>query len=110
VQLRPAWRASGEWRVEQQRLHWPILDAFRDAAAQSGIASVDDFNGGDNEGCGYFQVNQRAGVRWNASKAFLTPILKRANLTVLTGVQVDKVLLENGRATQVKARWQGADQ
>lgn len=100
--------SEGEWRVEQQRYSWPILDAFRDAAAQSGIASVSDFNGGDNQGCGYFQVNQRSGVRWNASKAFLRPILKRPNLTVLTDVQVDKVLLENGRATQVSARWQGA--
>ena len=101
--------ADGEWRVEQQRYSWTILDAFRDAAAQNGIASVNDFNGGDNLGCGYFQVNQRAGVRWNASKAFIRPVLKRTNLTVLTGVQVDKVLLENHRATQVKARWQGAD-
>ena len=79
--------SEGEWRVEQQRYSWPILDAFRDAAAQSGIATVDDFNGGDNQGCGYFQVNQRAGVRWNASKAFLRPILKRP---------------------KVSARWQGA--
>ena len=101
--------AEGEWRVEQQRYSWPILDAFRDAAAQSGIAAVNDFNTGDNQGCGYFQVNQRAGVRWNASKAFLRPVLKRENLTVLTDVQVDKVLLDNGRATQLKARWQGAD-
>ncbi|MQU09234.1 GMC family oxidoreductase [Pseudomonas helleri] len=101
--------AEGEWRVEQQRYSWTILDAFRDAAAQNGIASVNDFNGGDNQGCGYFQVNQRAGVRWNSSKAFIRPVLKRPNLTVLTGVQVDKVLLENHRATQVKARWQGAD-
>ena len=101
--------AEGEWRVEQQRYSWPILDAFRDAAAQSGIPTVSDFNTGDNQGCGYFQVNQRAGVRWNASKAFLRPVLKRDNLTVLTDVQVDKVLLDNGRATQLKARWQGAD-
>ena len=101
--------ADGEWRVEQQRYSWPILDAFRDAAAQSGIPTVSDFNTGDNQGCGYFQVNQRSGVRWNASKAFLRPVLKRQNLTVLTDVQVDKVLLDSGRATQLKARWQGAE-
>ena len=102
--------ADGEWRVEQQRYSWPILDAFRDAAEQSGIATVDDFNGGDNQGCGYFQVNQRAGVRWNASKAFLRPVLKRPNLTVLTDVQVDKVVLDQGRATRVNARRQGIEQ
>ncbi|MCU1735556.1 MULTISPECIES: GMC family oxidoreductase [unclassified Pseudomonas] len=99
--------AEGEWRVEQQRYSWAILDAFREAAAQQGIASVDDFNGGDNQGCGYFQVNQKAGVRWNASKAFLRPIAHRTNLSVLTGVDVDRVLLENGRASAVRARWQG---
>ncbi|PRA21308.1 GMC family oxidoreductase [Pseudomonas poae] len=98
---------GGEWRVEQQRLHWPILDAFRDAAAQSGIANINDFNQGDNEGCGYFQVNQKAGVRWNAAKAFLKPVRQRPNLTVLTDVEVDRVLLEDGRASQVVARQQG---
>ncbi|PMY41615.1 MULTISPECIES: GMC family oxidoreductase [Pseudomonas] len=102
--------AAGEWRVERQRLSWPILDAFRSAAEQSGIASIDDFNGGDNEGCGYFQVNQKAGVRWNAAKAFLKPIRQRPNLTVLTGVEVDRVLLENGRAAAVSARHQGQPQ
>ena len=102
--------SDGEWRVEQQRYSWPILDAFRAAAAQSGIPTVDDFNTGDNQGCGYFQVNQRAGVRWNASKAFLRPILKRPNLTVLTDVHVNKVLLDHGRATHVRARWQGTEQ
>lgn len=100
--------AEGEWRVEQQRYSWPILDAFRDAAEQSGIAKVADFNTGDNVGCGYFQVNQRSGVRWNASKAFLRPVQGRPNLTVLTGVQVDQIILENARASAVKARWQGA--
>ncbi|MBF8722392.1 GMC family oxidoreductase [Pseudomonas guariconensis] len=99
---------DGEWRVEQQRYSWPILDAFRDAAEQSGIAKVADFNTGDNAGCGYFQVNQRSGVRWNASKAFLRPVQTRPNLTVLTGVEVDQVILDNTRATAVKARWQGA--
>lgn len=98
---------DGEWRVEQQRYSWAILDAFREAAAQQGIASVDDFNGGDNQGCGYFQVNQKAGVRWNASKAFLRPIADRPNLDVLTGVDVDRVVLENGRAVAVRGRWQG---
>ncbi|MFJ4248155.1 GMC family oxidoreductase [Pseudomonas sp. NPDC089741] len=99
--------AKGEWRVEQQRLSWPILDAFRSAAEQSGIASIDDFNHGDNEGCGYFQVNQKSGVRWNAAKAFLKPVRDRTNLTVLTGVEVDRVLLENGRASKVSARHEG---
>ena len=98
---------EGEWRVEQQRYSWPILDAFRAAAAQSGIESVADFNGGDNQGCGYFQVNQRSGIRWNSAKAFLRPARNRPNLTVLTNVLVDQVILDAGRASAVRARWQG---
>lgn len=61
---------QGSWRVERQRLSWSILDAFRQAASQAGIPSVDDFNTGDNEGCSYFEVNQKRGVRWTAAKAF----------------------------------------
>ncbi len=76
--------AGGEWRVEEQRLSWEILDAFRAAAAEVGIPPVEDFNRGDNEGCGYFQVNQKRGVRWSTAKAFLRPALKRPNLTLLT--------------------------
>ncbi|UZJ59411.1 GMC family oxidoreductase N-terminal domain-containing protein [Pseudomonas sp. KU26590] len=102
--------ARGEWRVEQQRLSWTLLDAFREAAAQTGIPSIPDFNGGDNEGCSYFQVNQRRGVRWNASKAFLRPALKRPNLTVITGAEVSRVVFENSRASGVIARVNGQEQ
>lgn len=96
--------AKGEWRVEQQRLSWPILDAFRQAAAQTGIASIPDFNAGDNEGCSYFQVNQRRGVRWNASKAFLRPIAQRPNLTVMTGFEASRVDFQKGRASAIVAQ------
>ncbi|WP_375740828.1 GMC family oxidoreductase [Pseudomonas boanensis] len=97
----------GEWRVERQRLSWEILDAFRAAAGECGIAPLEDFNTGDNQGCGYFQVNQRSGVRWNASKAFLRPALQRPNLAVRTGVEVHRLLLENGRAVGLTGRWEG---
>ncbi|WP_457977684.1 GMC family oxidoreductase N-terminal domain-containing protein [Ectopseudomonas composti] len=98
---------DGEWRVERQRLSWEILEAFREAAAQSGIASVDDFNAGDNEGCSYFQVNQKRGVRWNASKAFLRDIRQRPNLHVLTGAEAERVELAENRASALHLRCQG---
>ncbi|SDX85601.1 choline dehydrogenase [Collimonas sp. OK242] len=88
--------AGGEWRVEKQRLSWKILDAFRDAAAEVGIPKVDDFNRGDNEGSGYFDVNQKRGIRWNAAKAFLRSASGRGNLTIMTGCQVKRLLLERG--------------
>ena len=102
---------GGEWRVEQQRLSWPLLDVFRQAAAEAGIPATDDFNRGDNFGCGYFEVNQRKGVRWNASKAFLRPAAGRTNLKVVTGAQVLRLLRSDdgsGRVHGVECRVGGA--
>lgn len=87
--------AGGEWRVEQQRLSWKILDAFRDAAEQVGIEKVDDFNGGDNAGSSYFEVNQRRGIRLNTAKAFLKPAARRPNLTIMTGCHVERLLFDD---------------
>ncbi len=84
----------GEWRVEQQRLRWPILDAFAAAAQQAGIPATSDFNAGTNEGVGYFEVNQKKGLRWNTAKAFLRPTcLGRPNFELWTGAQVRKLRL-----------------
>lgn len=85
---------GGEWRVEAQRHKWDILEAFREAAAESGIPPIDDFNGGDNEGSSYFQVNQRSGVRWNAAKAFLRGLEARPNFTLVTQAEVDRVTFD----------------
>ncbi len=93
--------AGNEWRVEKQRLNWEILDAFAAAAREAGIPATADFNRGSNEGVGYFEVNQRTGVRWNTSKAFLRPAIPRDNLQVWTGATVSRVVLEGGRATGV---------
>ena len=101
--------AGHEWRVEQQRLSWEILDAFRDAAVEAGIAKIDDFNRGDNAGSSRFEVNQRRGVRVSASKAFLRPAIARANLTVLTDVHVKKLRLEGRRVLGVEF-FQGRDE
>ena len=92
---------GGEWRVEPPRIRWAILDAIRDAAAAAGIRKIADFNTGDNEGSSYFQVNQRRGRRWSAARGFLKPVLHRANLRVETGVHVERVVIEDGRATGV---------
>ncbi|RFB74969.1 GMC family oxidoreductase [Methylovirgula sp. 4M-Z18] len=94
--------AGGEWRVEEPRIHWEILDAVRDAAAEIGIAKVDDFNSGNNAGNAYFQINQKRGRRWSAARGFLKPVLKRSNLTLMTRVHVQRVIIENGRATGVE--------
>lgn len=100
--------AGGEVRVEEQRLSWEILDAFREAAAETGIPKVDDFNRGNNEGCGYFQVTQRRGIRRSAARAFLHPVMKRPNLTVMTHAQARRVRLEGRRATGI-AFWRDGE-
>ncbi|MBV8683493.1 MAG: GMC family oxidoreductase N-terminal domain-containing protein [Caulobacteraceae bacterium] len=95
-------RSGGEWRVEYPRMRWAILDAFARAAEAAGIPPVPDFNGGDNFGAGYFQVNQRAGRRWSAARGFLAPALRRPNLKLVTGVIVRRILVEEGRAVGVE--------
>ncbi|HEX4181030.1 MAG TPA: GMC family oxidoreductase N-terminal domain-containing protein [Caulobacteraceae bacterium] len=102
--------AGGPLKVARQRLHWPILDAFRDAAEQCGIPKTDDFNRGDNFGSGLFEVTQHNGLRWSASRGFLRPVLKRPNLMVVTGAQVERVAVAGGRAAGVAFRRQGAAQ
>ncbi|WP_313315248.1 GMC family oxidoreductase N-terminal domain-containing protein [Pulveribacter sp.] len=106
--------SSGEWRVEKQRLRWDILDAFAQAAQQAGIPATEDFNGGDNEGVGYFEVNQKAGWRWNTAKAFLRPTCYgRPNFELWTHAQATRLLVERGadgapRCTGVQV-WTGTE-
>ena len=92
--------AGGELRVEERRVNWEILDAWRDAAEACGIPKIDEFNRGDNFGNAYFQMNQRRGKRWSASKAFLRPVLSRPNLTVITNAHSRRILVETGDATK----------
>ncbi len=94
--------AGGEWRVEEPRMHWPVLDAVQEAGVEIGIPKVDDFNTGDNEGSSYFQVNQKRGRRWSAARGFLHPVLNRPNLTLLTKCHVERILIEHGRAVGVR--------
>ncbi|WP_440533181.1 GMC family oxidoreductase [Variovorax sp. YR566] len=87
--------AGGEWRIEKQRLRWDILDAFAEAASQAGVPHTADFNRGNNEGVGYFQINQKNGWRWNTAKAFLRPTCYgRPNFELWTGAQVSRLLFE----------------
>ena len=99
--------AGGEWRVEQQRLRWDILEAFAAAAEQEGIPRVQDFNRGDNFGSGYFEVNQRSGWRWNTSKAFLRPVQKRPNLHVMTGALAEQLEFDAKRCVGVRVNRAG---
>jgi choline dehydrogenase len=97
----PLHRKGGELHVDHVRMRWQVLDSFAQAAALAGIAPVDDFNGGDNSGCGYFHMTQKGGRRWSAASAFLKPVLGRPNLKVETGASARRILIEEGRAAGV---------
>jgi choline dehydrogenase len=101
--------AGGEWRVERPRSRWDILDAFAQAAQAAGLPASPDFNTGDNEGVGYFQVNQKAGWRWNTSKAFLRPAKARKNLTILTRSPTRRIHWDGRRAAGVVVFRDGAE-
>ena len=72
--------------------------------SEMGIREIADFNTGDNEGVGYFHVNQKRGRRWSAARGFLKPALHRPNLRLETDVLVERLLIENGRAVGVRFR------
>ncbi len=92
---------GGGWRIEAPRLSWAILDAVGEAAEQMGIRKIPDFNTGDNEGVGYFHVNQKRGRRWSSARGFLKPALRRNNLRLETNVLVHRLIVDQGRAVGV---------
>ena len=98
---------GGEWRVENMRLTWKVLDLFREAAAEMGIPPTVDFNRGENDGVGYFKVNQRRGRRWSTAGAFLKPAARRPNLTIATETQATRLLIEGRRAVGVELKRHG---
>ncbi len=98
---------GGEWRIEQPRVGWEILDAFERACNDIGIPSTPDFNRGNNEGVGQFSVNQRRGLRWSAADGFLKPVRRRANLRILTGAQAKRISLDDGRASGIEFWYRG---
>ena len=97
---------GGEWHVDNQRLHWDVLDDWIAAAEAAGIKRTDDFNTGNNEGVGYFKVNQSKGWRLNTSRAFLRPV-KDAKLKVETHAHTTRLLIEEGRVVGVEYEQNG---
>ena len=99
---------GGELPVQEPRVSWEILDAWRDAAEECGIPKIAEFNRGDNFGSAYFQMNQRKGVRWNAVRAFLWPAKGRRNLHILDNAHVERIRFQQRygerRATGVELR------
>ena len=92
---------GGPLAVSDQRITLDILDIFQNAAAEIGIPKVNDFNKGDNFGCGYFQVTERNGLRCSAAVGYLNPIKNNKNLKIETECHVQKINFENNKAVSV---------
>lgn len=98
---------SGEWKISDPQVRWPVLDGYAEAATEIGIPATHDYNCGNNEGVQYFQALILGGRRQSTEKAFLRTAANRANLTVRTGAIVDRVLIEGHRATGLAFRADG---
>ena len=92
---------GGPLSVADQRIKLSILDAFMNAAEEVGIPKVNDFNKGDNFGCGYFQVTEKNGLRCSAAVGYLNPIKKRKNLEIKTKCHVEKINFDGKKAISV---------
>ena len=90
----PMHATGGGWKVSKQRVHWEILESVQEGAKELGILPRADFNDGNNEGSGFFEVNQREGVRWNTADGFLRPAMKRRNLRVVTQAEIERLVVE----------------
>ncbi len=96
---------GGPLSVSDQRVKLKLLDTFIDAAEEKGIPRTSDFNTGQNEGCGYFQVTEKNGLRCSAAVGYLNPVKKRNNLKIETKAHIKKILFEDNKAIGVEY-WQ----
>jgi len=95
---------DGPLHTSTRVLPHPLTEAFIDACDQAGIGRTADFNGPQMEGGGYYDSTTKDGSRWSAAKGYLTPVLDRPNLTVMTDVLVERVVFDGKRATGVAIR------
>jgi choline dehydrogenase len=92
---------GGPLSIADTRIKLDLLEKFMDAAEESGIPKVDDFNTGDNFGCGYFQVTEKNGLRCSAAVGYLNPIKNRSNLKIDIHCHVKKINFEDKKAVSV---------
>ena len=95
---------SGPLTVSKSRVARDIVDAWVDAATQAGYSRNDDYNSGNQEGVGHFQMTMRNGRRCSSATAYLKPIRNRKNLSIFTHAQADKIVFDGKRAVAVDCR------
>jgi choline dehydrogenase-like flavoprotein len=92
---------GGPLNVADHIFRHPLSELFVEAAAATGVSRNVDFNGAEQEGCGFYQLTQKNGVRWSTAAAYLRPALERRNLTVITGATTTKINFRGSRAVGV---------
>ncbi|MGH7211978.1 MAG: GMC family oxidoreductase, partial [Acetobacteraceae bacterium] len=98
---------GGPMNVAAMRENNEVCDAFIAAGVNQGWSRNDDYNNGDQEGFGYFQVTQKGGRRWSTARAFLDPARSRSNLRIETDAHATEIILEGRRAVGVRYRQHG---
>lgn len=98
---------GGPLAVSDPTIRHPLSDAYVVAGAEAGYPVRDDFNADRQEGVGYFQVTVRDGVRSSTANAYLAPARRRANLHVITGAEVSRIIFSGERARTVEFRRHG---
>ncbi|MFN3954345.1 MAG: GMC family oxidoreductase [Pararhodobacter sp.] len=93
---------KGALTVSNPRHRHPLSEAFLAACQQAGLPASNDFNGAEQAGTGFYQTTTRDGRRCSAARAFLHPALKACDITLMTGARIDRVIIENARATGVR--------
>ena len=100
--------AGGPLSVQDLKRKSALTRAFVEASRACGLPANEDFNAGEQDGTGFYQVTQRDGRRWSAADAYLRPAMSRPNLTVQTDALVTGVLVEAGRAAGVRYTHRGS--
>ncbi|MBL8790562.1 MAG: GMC family oxidoreductase N-terminal domain-containing protein [Rhizobiales bacterium] len=104
----PEHGTDGPLAVSDLRTHSPLSDAFVAGCVEIGMPRNDDFNSGQQAGAGLYQTTTRHGRRCSAAVGYLKPVLGRPNLTLLTGVTVKRIIVEQGRARGIELVEAGA--
>jgi choline dehydrogenase len=101
------WKKGGALSLSEQRFRSPFSEAFLDACVQDGMQKETPLVGRENGRCGYFPVLQRGGARFESAKAYLAPVKSNSRLSLRTGAQVRRVLLDGERAVGIEVTQDG---
>ncbi|MEE2761172.1 MAG: GMC family oxidoreductase N-terminal domain-containing protein [Pseudomonadota bacterium] len=99
---------GGPMQTQRNETTDPLMECWLEAGRTAGYGAIDDYNAASQDGAARMQFNIGGGRRSNSAVAFLRPALKRTNLTLITGAQATRILMDGKRATGIEYRQGGA--